>query len=737
MMTATVDNILALHATNSLSFSKKLELKEIGRDQPVFSFTGKRQCRLLDQYSKLPWLTGCSFRKSLFCFPCLIFKPSATVWSSQIGFTDLGNFTNLVKKHVCSPTHLSATTALKLLGKVRIDEAVNEGAQLSRIVYNEQVRKNREMLKHHINACVYLATQGLEFQGHNQGHGANRGNFVELVTLLGEFSANPLVGLNRAVTDFNPLFSGLSSDIQNDLILCLYEHLIDEIKRRIAAAPFLSIMADETTDISNASQMAVSVRLVHQGTVYEYLIDLVDVSDDRTADTLSALICESLKSSGITKDKMVIGQSYDGASNMAGSKNSVQVKLQNIWPHAEFVHCYAHKWALVVQSASKRMQDVSLFFGFVHNLTNFFHASPKRALLLSAALPTASSTRWLSTGKSVSTISSKFSELCDVLVRVSTTSEFDSSARAEAKGLVVQLKSIKNVFLLVMFRKVFELSDVMTKKLQSVIIHPAEVASKVSDYRKNLQDLRTELAFQEMFNQTKVFEPDMPTQTAGRKRKVNERFLTDSGYSPSEQIVVDTKTTLKATMFEVIDTLVAELDTRFVNMERLDWVKLFQPTNFDILKTDSFTVLQLVHELERYKPHLVRDKESFRNQLHVLYTDADLRAALGDAKDPASLLRKMHELDLCDALPDISNALKASVTIALTTVTCERNFSVLRRLKTYIRSTMNQDRLKHLMLLNIESGLLKELASYPTFTDDVIERFAAMKDRHLNLLYKK
>jgi len=32
---------------------KKLELKETGQDHPVFSFTGKRQYRLLDQYSKL------------------------------------------------------------------------------------------------------------------------------------------------------------------------------------------------------------------------------------------------------------------------------------------------------------------------------------------------------------------------------------------------------------------------------------------------------------------------------------------------------------------------------------------------------------------------------------------------------------------------------------------------------------------------------------------------------------
>ena len=182
----------------------------------------------------------------------------------------------------------------------------------------------------------------------------------------------------------------------------------------------------------------------------------------------------------------------------------------------------------------------------------------------------------------------------------------------------------------------------MTKKLQSVTISPAEVASKVSDYKKNLKDLRTDVAFQEMFSETRAVEPDMPTQTAGRKRTVNERFLQDSGYTPSEQVVVNTKTALKATMFEVTDTLTTVLDTRFVNMERLDWVKLFQPTNFDILKTDSFTVAKLVRELQRYNPNFVHDNESFINQLQVLCSDTDLRTALGGANEPASVLRKMH-----------------------------------------------------------------------------------------------
>ena len=39
------------------------------------------------------------------------------------------------------------------------------------------------------------------------------------------------------------------------------------------------------------------------------------------------------------------------------------------------------------------------------------------------------------------------------------------------------------------------------------------------------------------------------------------------------------------------------------------------------------------------------------------------------------------------------------LTISVTTATSERTFSALRKLKTYLRSTMAQDRLNHLLLL--------------------------------------
>jgi len=55
----------------------------------------------------------------------------------------------------------------------------------------------------------------------------------------------------------------------------------------------------------------------------------------------------------------------------------------------------------------------------------------------------------------------------------------------------------------------------------------------------------------------------------------------------------------------------------------------------------------------------------------------NLAYCMSHSKITVSVLRKMCELDISDALPEVTNALKASLTVALTSVTCERNFSVV------------------------------------------------------------
>ncbi len=62
----------------------------------------------------------------------------------------------------------------------------------------------------------------------------------------------------------------------------------------------------------------------------------------------------------------------------------------------------------------------------------------------------------------------------------------------------------------------------------------------------------------------------------------------------------------------------------------------------------------------------------------------------------------MNEVSLSkEMLSEVIRLLKIFYTIPVTTSTAERTFSALRRLKTYLRSTMSQPRLNHTMMLYI------------------------------------
>ena len=238
--------------------------------------------------------------------------------------------------------------------------------------------------EHHVHAILLLATQGLAFRGHDKSQDSfHRGNFVKLLKNFQYYSGNkPLAECLFKPT--HPTFSGLSSDIQNNLILSLHDEVMHAIKVEIQISLYLSLIADESTDITNNAQLAVCLRYTNKGRIQERLVDLVDVSVGKSADELSSAIKASLKKV-ITEDTKVIGQSYDGAANMAGCNNSVQTHNQKDWQYATFVHCYAHKLALVIKCACKDVKCAADSFESVSNICNFFRSSPKQGCLLSIA----------------------------------------------------------------------------------------------------------------------------------------------------------------------------------------------------------------------------------------------------------------------------------------------------------------------------------------------------------------
>jgi len=79
--------------------------------------------------------------------------------------------------------------------------------------------------------------------------------------------------------------------------------------------------------------------------------------------------------------------------------------------------------------------------------------------------------------------------------------------------------------------------------------------------------------------------------------------------------------------------------------------------------------------------------------------------------------------------PSIYMILCVLASMSVSTATAERSFSVMRRVKTYLRNTMTTDRLSGLGLLNVYRE--KELTS-----ESVLDKFTRMKNRKLALIFE-
>lgn len=181
-------------------------------------------------------------------------------------------------RHQILKAHLTNYTAYNLLGNVDVACALDEARRQETAHHNHNAKRYSRMLHHHIDATVFLASQGLAFRGHDESQvSSNIGNFIELLDLLGVYSSELRTFLDREHVTYT------SHEPQNDLIECVYEEVKSEIQSRMDGSTFLAVMMEDTSDVSHIEQSAVSVRLLHNGNIEEHLLSMLDSSSVNTS----------------------------------------------------------------------------------------------------------------------------------------------------------------------------------------------------------------------------------------------------------------------------------------------------------------------------------------------------------------------------------------------------------------------------------------------------------------------
>ena len=181
-------------------------------------------------------------------------------------------------------------------------------------------------------------------------------------------------------------------------------------------------------------------------------------------------------------------------------------------------------------------------------------------------------------------------------------------------------------------------------------------------------------------------------------------------------------------MHKCIDRFHTELQTRLKAIK--DVADMFEAVQIKSLITASEEELNIsVPKLTNFYDEISKEEivmEIPRLRRHLRAAEMDLE----DVKDWSVLkmLEFIAEWDFIETLPNLSLSLKIFLTICVSVASCERSFSKLNLIKTYLRSTMEQSRLSSLSILSIENELVKDIDF-----DEVINKFAGLKARRVKL----
>lgn len=117
-------------------------------------------------------------------------------------------------------------------------------------------------------------------------------------------------------------------------------------------------MVDETTDLSNAVQLALVLRYVTDGGVKERFVRFEDATSVKRPDDIAGLIIRFLEENECLNK--VVAQCFDGAAVMSSGLNGVQAKVKERAPLALFtLLCTSTKFSSDSRGLkAERMQDL-------------------------------------------------------------------------------------------------------------------------------------------------------------------------------------------------------------------------------------------------------------------------------------------------------------------------------------------------------------------------------------------
>jgi len=622
-----------------------------------------------------------------------------------------------LKKHAASACHREAVEVV-----ITLPATTEDVGELISASHQRDKQQNSTVLMKLLCSIRFLTRQGMALRGDGS---EEDGNYLQLLQLLS--SQDPLVAgwLQKKRYRYT------SHKIQDDFLDLMGKDILRNISSRLQQSKFATLMIDETTDVSNSSQAVVVLRYVTDAfDVCEDLIGLYKVPST-DAVTLVATAKEALKDADLPISKLR-GQCYDGAAAMRGIRSGVAKRILDEEPRAVYTHCYGHSINLAMNDSIKSSKPVKNSLEVTHEITKLIKYSPRREGIFedlkdkhdisvgyhTPGVRVLCPTRWTVCANALASVISNYDVLLNTWDEALEVVS-DTASKARINGVASQMKKFDFVFGAILGEMILRHSDNLSQCLQKKTISAAEgqhVAKMVID---TLQSIRTDESFDLFWQKVAHFCEDNEVQEAQmpRRRKLPARF--DDGLS-SGHFSSSPKDHYRQLYFEGIDTAIGCLVNRFDQ----EGYKVYRNLEDLLIKAsckDNFDQ-QFLFVCDFYKDDIIPD--DLRSQLVIFGNSFQSIPAKEKPTSPTIFDIKDYFANLSTAqkglLGQVGLLLKLILVMPATNATSERSFSALRRVKTYLRSTMTQNRLNNLLLLHVHKDYTDSLD-----LKSIINRFIA------------
>ena len=125
-------------------------------------------------------------------------------------------------------------------------------------------------------------------------------------------------------------------------------------------------------DVSFKDKLTIFLRYVKAGVVHEYLHRLLSVEGSSATINLHNALPKAFQSDGLEMEN-VVGESFDGASNMSGVHSGLQPEIRKVSPESVYIHCYAHVLDLVMKRVTTDLNEPRQLFGLISSVANFIN----------------------------------------------------------------------------------------------------------------------------------------------------------------------------------------------------------------------------------------------------------------------------------------------------------------------------------------------------------------------------